>query len=401
MTEITISNTDKWFFFVLIYLVIDYVRPQDLIPVLRYLKLGMFINIILIAFLVFKGNIQAMFSKQTKMIWLFILLLSLYVPFAVNNFWAFETVKGMLLFMPFILSTIICISSMKRLRTTIFVCVCIMLYIALYSLSHNGMGSGNYFRDENDLALFINMWLPFCYYLMLDEKDWNKKIVYAAGLIAGLMSLVMSFSRGGLVGLLTMSVVLWIFNPRKILTVLVISLVALLMINFGSQSYWSKMATTTHTGEGTASERILSWKSGWDMFLDNPLGVGGNNFQTRFPEYQGNRFHKGMWGRVAHSIWFTLIPETGIFGILIYFMLLYYNLKDVFFLKHLKAYDTNPDARYLYILSLALLASLAGYFASATFLSVLYYPHYWYMTGIIVAAVNVAHKSIITNESIS
>lgn len=99
-----------------------------------------------------------------------------------------------------------------------------------------------------------------------------------------------------------------------------------------------------------------------------------------------------MWGRVAHSVWFTLIPETGIVGILIFFLLLRYNIKDIFLIKRLSALHSDPDDRHLYHVSLAMTASLAGFFASATFLSVLYYPHYWYMTAIIVAAARFAKK---------
>jgi hypothetical protein len=45
----------------------------------------------------------------------------------------------------------------------------------------------------------------------------------------------------------------------------------------------------------------------------------------------------------------------------------------------------SDDYRFAYFLSLAFMASLAGFFASGTFLSVLYYPHYWYLTAMIAA----------------
>ncbi|MFZ2799444.1 MAG: hypothetical protein WAZ30_04425, partial [Syntrophorhabdus sp.] len=89
-------------------------------------------------------------------------------------------------------------------------------------------------------------------------------------------------------------------------------------------------------------------------------------------------------------LWFTLIPETGILGIIIYFMLLYYNIKDIFEVKRMNSLRDSPESRYLYNMSIAMLASLAGFFASATFLSVLYYTHYWYMTAIIIAIANIS-----------
>jgi O-antigen ligase len=395
MSEGLIYNNSKWFFFTMLYLVVDYARPQDIVPALNYIKPGMLMTILLTAFLFFQGNLRKVDSKQTRMMYFFILLLALYVPFAVNNYYAYLTVKSMLLFMPFILSAIICINSMERLRTTILILISIMIYIALYSLWHKGVGSGGYFQDENDLALFINMWLPFCFCLFFTEKERMKKIFYGAGFILGLVSVMVSFSRGGFVGLLAMSFFLWIFSPRKIITLSIISIIAIVIFIFGSQAYWKEMSTVTDTHEDTASARLLSWHSAWDMFLDNPLGVGGNNFQVRFPEYQSDRFSRVMWGRVAHSLWLTLISETGILGIIIYLMLLYYNLKDIFYLKRINQESTDPQSRYLYFLSLALLASLAGFFVSATFISVLYYPHYWYLSAIIIAVVNITKNNMI------
>jgi hypothetical protein len=127
--------------------------------------------------------------------------------------------------------------------------------------------------------------------------------------------------------------------------------------------------------------------------------VGGNNYQVRFPEYQSDFFHRGMWGRVAHSLWFTLIPELGIFGILIYFYLLKYNISDILSLHKLPGND--PDILYLHSLSGAFIASITGYFISGTFISVLYYPHYWYITGIIVAATRIGNKiSVVASPAI-
>ncbi len=390
MTDTQIQNTRSWFIFAIIYLIIDYARLQDLIPFLAHLKPGMFIIVILTFFFIFKGDISGADTKQTRLIILFILLLMTYVPLVRNNFFAWRTVKTMLLFMPFILSVIFCVRSMERLKTFMLIMICIMFYISAYSLGHGGKGSGGYFNDENDLSLFINMWLPFAYYLFISEKERLKKILYACAFILGIVSVVVSFSRGGFVGMIAMFFVLWCFSPRKVLTLAVVAICAFSIYFLGGEDYRTEMATVTDMEEGTADARILSWQTAWDMFLDNPLGVGGNNFQVRFPEYQGDRFPRGMWGRVAHSLWFTLIPETGILGIIIYFMLLYYNIKDIFEVKRMNSLRDSPESRYLYHMSIAMLASLAGFFASATFLSVLYYPHYWYMTAIIIAIANIS-----------
>ena len=393
MTKIrndNLTNYNSWFFFTILYLIIDYGRPEDVLPALGHLRPGLILILILTGYLVLSGKVREIYnSPQIKMIWLFTILLAVYVPFARNNYFAFITTKTMLLYMPFILSVVICVNSITRLKTLLFVCISLMIYISIYGFYHRGVGSGNYFHDENDLSLYIDMWLPFCYFLFISEKEKIKKGIYLSGLIIGILTVVVSFSRGGFIGLICMLAVVWLVSPRKILSLVAICLLCLVALNFGGQRYKNEMETVKNVHEGTAQARIWSWEAAWDMFLDNPLGVGGNNFPVRFPEYQPPGFRRSMWGRAAHSLWFTLIPELGIFGIIIYLSLLYYNLKDIFYLKNIRV-DDNPDLQYIHALSLAFLASLAGFFASASFLSVLYYAHYWYLTGIIVATVKIA-----------
>ena len=379
------KTTSRWFFFTLLYLFIDYGRPQDVLPI-GFLKPGMISILILSMYVLFSGKIKLTESKQTRLIWCFIGLTAIYIPFARNNFYAYVTTKGMLLYMPFILSTIIVVDSVARLKTFVSFMIAIMVYVCIFSLFHHGQGSGNYFKDENDLSLYIDTMLPFCYFLFLYEKNRMKKMAYGLSMLIGILAIVASFSRGGFVGLVCMAAVAWWFSPRKVVSLLIIATLASTMYFYGGQRYEKEMATSTDIQEGTARARIESWKSAWRMFLDNPFGVGGNNFQVRFPEYQTDYFKRGMWGRVAHSLWFTLIPELGIVGIYIYLSLLFYNLKDIFWLKNSRNKLKNSrDGEYIYSLSLSFLASFAGYFASGTFLSVLYYPHYWYLTALLVA----------------
>jgi probable O-glycosylation ligase (exosortase A-associated) len=312
---------------------------------------------------------------------------------------AWGTVKVMLiLYMPFILSVMACVTSLERLKKTVLILISVMVYVAIYSLTHHGMGSGNYFKDENDLCLYVNMYLPFCYFLMLHEQRRMMKAFYAFALATGLFAVVISFSRGGFVGLVAMGFVVWVISRKKVVCLILICLIGLSVYYFAGDRYWKEMDTIENINEGTAKARTESWKAGWRMFLDNPLGVGGGNFPARFPEYQSDYFKRGMWGRAAHSLWFTLIPELGIAGIFIYLSLLYYNVKDIFIIKKLRKESAGDrDSEYVYYLSLAFLASFAGYFASGTFLSVLYYPHYWYLTAILVATTRIA-KNLASHE---
>lgn len=376
----------------LLYLFVDYGRPQDVLPI-GFMRLGMIFTLILCLFILTQGKFRLCDSNQTRMIFYFIILLCAYVPFARNNYFAWKTAKQILLYLPFILSTIYCVRSISRLRQLLFVSIAIMIYVSLYSIYNKGQGSGNYFQDENDIALYINVYLPFCYFLFLKEKEKSKKLFYGFAFIIGLIAIVKSFSRGGFVGLVCLTFVIWMSSKRKIKTLIFLSLLAILIYSYSGELYRKEISTVTRTSEATAIARFKIWEGAWKMFLDNPLGVGGMNFAIRFPEYQPDWFGRNMWGTVTHSLWFTLVTELGIFGILIYFSLLYYNLQDIFFITRMHT-KNDQDQEYIQVLSLAFLAAFAGYFASATFLSVLYYPYYWFLTGMLVATKRIAVEFI-------
>lgn len=375
----------------IIYLIIDYGRPQYIFPFIGVIRPALITTVLLFFYLLKNGLLFRFEERQIKLMWYFIVLLTAYIPFATNNYYAYNTALSQFLYMPFIISLTFCINNLSTLKKFINIFIFLMIYVAIFSLLNRGRGPGNYFLDENDLSLFINTWLPFCYFLYSSEMELKSKILYMGGFVIGISAVVVSFSRGGFVGLLTVTFFIWWNSKTKVYAFVLFLLACIILAYNVDEIYWTEMETVTDITENTASERLRSWGAAWRMFIDNPLGVGGNNFQVRFPEYQGDNFERGMWGRVAHSLWFTLIPELGVVGIYLYIALLIENLKQIFWLKNQK--NESREKQYARSLGLAFLTSFAGFFASATFLSVLYYAHYWYLTGLIVAAVKIIKRS--------
>jgi len=401
--RIQVDSSRNWFSFALLYLIFDYGRPQNVLPI-GFLHLPIVTTLIL-AYYVFSKRLRINFSNiQIKLLWFFIFWLAVLTLFADNTRFAFNTTKTMVLYMPFILSIVGTVDTIDKLRRLIWVSVIVMGYVSVYSIMHGGVGAGTYFNDENDLSLYVNIWLPFCYFLFIQGSSALKRIIYGSCLVIGVVCVIVSFSRGGFLGLVSMMIVAWCYSSRKLVTLFFFCILgaAIYFIYFGGHltSYFAEMSTITDTKGATALERILSWKSAWAMFLDNPLGVGGSNFPVHFHLYQVEGLKRGMYGRVAHSLWFTLIPELGIPGIIIFSLLLFYNIKDIFSLNRI--IPSNGDMMYLQAISRAVPAALVAYFVSGSFLSVLYYPHYWYLIGIIVATVKVSKslmdKQVLTDQ---
>lgn len=383
----------NWYFFTVLYLFVDYCRPQDIISQISIIRPGLLVTSVIIIFIAYNYSKINKLCIQIKEAFKFSVLLIVLVPFAVNNYLSYITARTILLYLPFMLSVYIAVNTIDRLKHFIKINIVIMNYVLLYGIYNSGRGSGNYFTDENDIALYACMWIPFCFFLFISETG-KIKIFYALSLFVSVSCVVVSFSRGGFVGLVVVFFMIWLFSPKKTLSLFIVCIIAIVLWNFTDVSYKSEMSTVIDTSEGTVVERLQSWNAAWYMFLDNPLGVGGNNFQILFPEYQPSEMSRNMWGRVAHSLWFTLIPEVGIFGIFIYLRLIYFNMRDLYQIRLNTSNYKNEDLRFLYYLSLSYIVSLAGFFAAGTFISVLYYAHYWYMTAYIAATVSICNKII-------
>ena len=370
---------------VLIYLFIEYIRPQDTFGI-GFMRPGLLGAVLLGIAVVLRGGVGALAKRQLRYLVFLCLVLIAFVPFAANNSFAYAAARTICLCALCTFGIALFVNTPEKLRTLIGFWVLIMLYLGIKGVLGKGIAGSSFLQDENDFSLLINMMLPFSISLFLYHKKFINKLLLLCTSMIGVVAVVTSRSRGGFVGLLCVFFVVWLFSSRKMAMLAVGGLLAGVLIFAASSMYWTRIDTTTQVDTGTAKERIESWKSAWNMFLHNPLGVGGGNFVVEFPNYQTSWFRRSMWGREAHSLWFTLISELGIEGIFIFGMLIYYNCRDILALT--KRYEKARDdpGRYMYLLAIALIGSSAGYFSSGTFISVLYYPHYFYLTGIIVAA---------------
>ncbi|MCI0563284.1 MAG: O-antigen ligase family protein [Nitrososphaera sp.] len=376
------TSTSFGFVMVVLFLVFEYGRPQDKLGIIGALHPNWIITSLMVISWFKSRGLHMAASPQTSHMLLLLLLLALHVPFAVNNFKAFWLTESFLLFFPFVISCILFIDTFHRLRVFMKCWIFLMLYIALNGILGLGVAGSSFLSDENDFSLLMNMMLPFSFCFFIYESQMKAKSLYLIASLLCVASTVVSASRGGFVGLVAVLFVIWLASPRKVLSLVLVGALASAIYTVADESYWKDVESISDPKESTAKQRLDSWQAGWDMFKDNPLGVGPANFAVRFPEYQPASFQRGMWGREAHSLWLTLLPELGIPGALLYLSLLRANVRDLRYLRNLStASDTH---RFAYFLSLAFMASLVGYFASGTFLSVLYYPHYWYLTAMIV-----------------
>ncbi len=410
-------STRLGFVFTLLYLIFEFGRPQDEFSALGAIRLGLILISILAILLSINGHrLRTAASPQTTRMLLLLLLFALHVPFAANIGRAYVTTQSFFIYVVTFISIIVFVDTLDRLRIFMNCWICLMIYIALDGILGEGNAGSSFLQDENDFALLMNMMLPFGVFLFFYERNKKTKLFYLIASLLCIASIIASFSRGGFVGLLVVAFVVWLTSSRKVLLLGVGGVLALVIMNLPikhsgtlikGSTFWEEMTTITQDDvkDFNKEGRVEYWKSGWEMFKDHPLGVGPQNFGVLLGEYRTDYFAElkiepmHMWGKVAHSIWITLLSELGIPGVLLFFSLLLTNIRTIWDLKK-RPTDGTDIQRYAHFLSLAFATSAVGFLTSGSFLSALYYPHYWYLTAMIVATSKIVdHADTSTSEA--
>ncbi len=395
------------FYLTLLYLLLEYGRPQETIPPLAVVHLPGTIIFLLSITLIHFGRVLS-FEFQEKLFLALLIWMAVHVPFAVNNYWAYMTTRMMLVTFVAYLSIVHFVDSFSKFQTMMMAWLGIHIYLAVTGLMKGGRGLGGYFGDENDFALTLNMVIPYSFFLALEARTVPRRVLLL--IVTGIFVVcnTVTGSRGGFIGLLAVGLYCWLRAPRKILSAVAVALLVLSVVQFAPKTYWSRIQTITEESadpDNSKDERIYSWKAAWYMFLDHPIvGVGSGNFPWNFELYEPPGGHAGKLhgGRAAHSLYFTLMPELGIPGIIIFVLILVQYVKARnHILRTAKAEKflqvgkpgqigigkkTMPEAlRKAYYVTLAIDGSLVGYLVSGTFISVLYYPHFWILLAFMAA----------------
>ena len=190
------------------------------------------------------------------------------------------------------------------------------------------------FGDNNHLALILLMVLPFIYYLYQFSAKKIVRLGFLGALPLMVLAVVATHSRGALLGLF--AVALWIIvkSQKKILGIVLISLCALMVVQLAPDK-WSQRMETIQAADEDASlmARVTAWKVSSAIAVANPFLGGGFRAVQSHPVWNRFKDSPGLLGFVAtptlsrsgvaaHSIWFEVLGDQGIVGLLLFIALI-------------------------------------------------------------------------------
>lgn len=397
----------------LILLCFNTLRPDCLLPGGKILMYTPALLTCLLLLQLLRAKRKVLENSQTKYFILIMVLMLFQLPFARNTGFSTMAVKSMFTYgITSYLFIVQFVDNYVKLDRYIRLFVILSLVVALLGIIGAGKVDVSVLHDENDFCLLMNILIPFTFFLAQDAKDSKKRFFYFALLIIYLCGNISTFSRGGFIGLVALSLYVFFIMRHKMLFMIIAGILTFAVVLWAPPRYLAEIRSidTNSYQRDTGATRIDSWKAGWKMFKDHPLiGVGAYNFGVCLPDYwDQNDNPDKMWGRVAHSLYFTLIPEMGIIGTFCFLGMLWGNYNDHSYICGLEQRKTDclissgftqeekeelsSSIRTLHFFSKSCVAAMIAYLVTGAFLSVLWYDYFWKLTALWVVNGNIARN---------
>jgi putative inorganic carbon (hco3(-)) transporter len=232
----------------------------------------------------------------------------------------------------------------------------------------------SFIEDNNHLALALTMVLPLMYYLSTQAE---KKLV-KWGLLGSVLltsgAIMFSYSRGALLAMGTMLLVLLWRGKRKMVALTIIVVTGVVMTFFAPQQWVSRMESIgSYEEDASAQGRLTIWRAATDIALARPLNGGG--FRATYSQWIVDRYSPGVESRATHSIYFEVLGEHGFIALAIYLAIAVVAWRQGTWIQ--KATKLRDDLKWANELARCLQVALAGFLVGGAFLSLAYYDGYF------------------------
>ena len=179
---------------------------------------------------------------------------------------------------------------------------------------------GSFIEENNSLALAVIVIIPLLNYVRHTVKRrWVGPGMLAAMALCAFSALG-SQSRGALLALEGMALLLWWRGKSKVLGLVGILMVGAALLAFMPAKWEARMNTiATYEQDSSAQGRLNAWAMALNLVKDRPLVGGG------FDMYNPSTFAR--WApdplkiHSSHSIYFQVLGEHGFPGLLMYLMM--------------------------------------------------------------------------------
>jgi len=317
-------------------------------------------------------------NRENITLMLFMTWFCITLPFSMIWDESFELYKRVMKIDLMVLVTLVLLHSKRHLLLFVWVNVLSIgffgvkggIFTVLTGGSYKVWGPENtYVEGNNEIALAIVMVIPLMRFLQLQmTAKWAKSLMTFCMVMMAAAAMG-SHSRGALLAIGSMALVLWWRGKNKFGGAIAIVVVGAALLSLMPAEWWDRMNTIkSYQQDESAMGRINAWWLAWNVAKSNFFGGGffiwtGQIFAIYGPD--PNDVH------AAHSIYFMVLGEQGFVGLFIFLTLFMFAWGSS---NHLRIQGRKqPETHWLSDLGSMLQVGFVGYAVGGAFLSLSYW----------------------------
>ena len=246
--------------------------------------------------------------------------------------------------------------------------------------------------DNNNFALAVIVTIPLLNYLRRSSALWVTSLAVAAVMAMSYLTVVGTYSRGGLVGLAVVSLGMWVRSRSRLIPLLLVAVGVLMGPSVLPPEWGARMSTIPVFFE---DESFVGRQEAWDVAIglaaDRPVFGGG--FSATELDQVFDRYNDGITrqGTAAHSVYFQVLGDHGYTGLFLYLLLMAFSWAN---LQQVRAWSVvRPRLQWAVHLAEGMQISLVGFAVTGALLSMAYYDLY-----VLLIALSSVLRTVVSNE---
>lgn len=241
--------------------------------------------------------------------------------------------------------------------------------------------TGSFIADNNHFALALVMTIPLLRFIQMQLTSHKGRHAMTLAMILVAAAALGSHSRGGLLALTAMTLVMWWRGRSKFVGGVLIVLVGTSLLGFMPDEWANRMNTIEDYQEDqSAKGRFSAWWVAWRVAFAYPFGIG---FNLSRPElFAAYSPYPELGTPVAHSIYFQVLGNHGFVG---FFLFIAIGLATWLAAGRIRKLSKGvPQAQWAHDLAGMCQTSLLGFAAGGAFLNLAYFDLPYYLMVLVV-----------------
>ena len=167
--------------------------------------------------------------------------------------------------------------------------------------------------DNNGIAITMVTGAAVAFFLAVHEQRLSLKAVAGFTFLLMTHAIMISFSRGGLLALISCGIVAFCILPKRpvyVITLLCVAFIGYQMAGAEVLERFGTVFASESQRDASADSRMKLWRACFNLMLQNPIGgIGFDHWRLVAHEHGFER------GKAAHSTWMQAGAELGVIGL--------------------------------------------------------------------------------------